>query len=754
VSARRRTFAALWPMLRWIPIFGIATTAGLGQCRSDQRPVTVSDAIEMTEVVLPELRAGANREAAALFSPDGARFSVVLRRGDLSNNTNVDTLLVFSTQIALHSRKPETILKMSSNSNQPGIAGLRWLTNGHTLVFLGEEPDSPAEVYSFDILTNRLLKLTAHRTSVVSYSVSDDAHVIVFEADPPPRDLVDTPATRRSGFVISGQDLSSVLFAGYRSAEVMRSISRELFVQRGLNTPVKIAIDSGLWPSLPISVAPDGRFALLEGFVRHVPAEWALYKERLLHEFVTSRKEPDDLSTVESYLLLDTRSGRISPLLNAPKAWRHDGVLWLHGGRSLVVSQSYLPLDGTTSQEKESREQQPFVIELDPASGRFAKIGSKPLTAVRWNEPGELVSLYGGGDNKNVQEAYRKRGASWEEVPWDASSVKENQTTVMVMQDLNAPPTIWIFDSSAHEKRLLLNPNPQFSRLCFSQERKISWKTPDGRSIEGGLYLPPGYLPGKHYPLVIQTHAFDPQQFWIDGPWHSAFAAQPLAASGIVVLQMGYDSVGRSTPEEGPRTMSAFESAIDYLSGESIIDPNHVGIIGFSRTVYHVGYALTHSNHHFAAATLADGFDGGYFQALAFPISEADTEAVNGGPPYGPGLAKWLEASPLFKVDSVATPIRLESYGMDSVLGLWGWYSLLFRRDVPVDFVLLPHAPHLLVKPWERLVSQQGNVDWFTFWLQGKEDPSPDKAAQYIRWRQFGPLAKGGFAKDAPVPAQ
>jgi hypothetical protein len=54
--------------------------------------------------------------------------------------------------------------------------------------------------------------------------------------------------------------------------------------------------------------------------------------------------------------------------------------------------------------------------------------------------------------------------------------------------------------------------------------------------------------------------------------------------------------------------------------------------------------------------------------------------------------------------------------------------------------IVLPHAPHLLVKPWERMVSQQGDVDWFTFWLQGYEDPDPAKRDQYTRWEHLRDL--------------
>jgi hypothetical protein len=55
--------------------------------------------------------------------------------------------------------------------------------------------------------------------------------------------------------------------------------------------------------------------------------------------------------------------------------------------------------------------------------------------------------------------------------------------------------------------------------------------------------------------------------------------------------------------------------------------------------------------------------------------------------------------------------------------------------EKPVELIYLPDAVHILVKPWERLTSQQGNVDWFCFWLKGEEDEDPKKHEQYERWR-------------------
>ena len=185
-------------------------------------------------------------------------------------------------------------------------------------------------------------------------------------------------------------------------------------------------------------------------------------------------------------------------------------------------------------------------------------------------------------------------GSSWKEVPLTTDSIDRSiALTVTLEEDYNTPPKIFVESSESHRKAVLMDLNPQFSHLKFGQVEAVTWKATDGHEVVGGLYYPPDYESGKRYPLVIQTHGFQKDKFWIDGPWSSAFAAQPLAAKEIVILQVGsaVDPIEnvkyRHTPDEAPQQMAAYEGAIDYLEGRGLIDRNRVGIIGFSRTVYY-----------------------------------------------------------------------------------------------------------------------------------------------------------------------
>jgi hypothetical protein len=119
-------------------------------------------------------------------------------------------------------------------------------------------------------------------------------------------------------------------------------------------------------------------------------------------------------------------------------------------------------------------------------------------------------------------------------------------------------------------------------------------------------------------------------------------------------------------------------------------------------------------------------------------------DQIMGAPPVGEGLQTWFQHSPGFSIDRVpeSTPLRIVAcYPLD-VFAEWEWFSMMKRLGKPVDMVVFLDGVHLLEKPWNRLISQGGNVDWFDFWLNGHEDPDPAKAEQYKRWRELRALTK------------
>ena len=706
----------------------------------ERRRVTVADTIRMTHWAdRGYFLGGEPAGPVGLFSPGKTKFLVVVKRGNIRLNTVDYSILLFQSRSVFTTAKPRVLVTMSSSSNRDAVKNVKWLDD-NTVVFLGETRSALPQVYRLDTTTGKTEQLTHHPMPVLAYDISRDLRTLVYEAVT--KDRADPEGTKRRGVVITTQEPSDLLPCDdHKDSD---SAVRALFVQTKDRSAYRIESQDFFDENLPLALSPDGRFALVVVRVSHVPHGWANYKDEVLRSAVAGQ-QPGTWSNVAEYMILDTSTRVLKPLVNAPINWATYGFAWANDSLSVVLSGAYLPLDTGDPNEQQRRTERPFVIEVGVPGRNIVKITDEPLRITRWENTGTVLLEPAARHNNAPTTAYRKTGSRWLSAPVNDEDTRSSDPFELTLEeDINTPPRIFVRQENGSRATPLLDLNPQFAHLEFGTVEAVTWKATDGHEVAGGLYLPPDYIAGKRYPLVIQTHGFRKDRFWIDGPWSSAFAAQPLAAQGIVVLQVGSsvnsteDSKFAGSPQEAPRQMAAYEGAIDYLDARGLIDRELVGIIGFSRTVFYVEYTLTHSEYRFRAASLADGFDGGYMNYLLWPT--ADYGEVNGGTPVGSALRMWLENSPGFNLDKVTAAVHLEYYGRGYFLGGWQWYSGLRLLNKPVDFVWLPDGYHMLMKPWDRLVSQQGTVDWFDFWLKGARDPDPSKRNQYDRWQRLRDL--------------
>jgi dipeptidyl aminopeptidase/acylaminoacyl peptidase len=249
-------------------------------------------------------------------------------------------------------------------------------------------------------------------------------------------------------------------------------------------------------------------------------------------------------------------------------------------------------------------------------------------------------------------------------------------------------------------------------------------------------YMPPGYDPGKRYPLVIQTHGYSEKTFEPDGTSTTVMAAQPLANSGIVVVQLGGpDGPAPRSILQATQWMKGIEGLIDTLDAQGLVNRQRVGMTGWSATGWLVEYFLTHSEYPIRAAIAADNVEYGYWEYLLYAtrtgfVSHYD-EVYGDSPWKKPDT--WWKDSPAFELQRVQTPLRIE-VDSDPPIGHWQIYAGLKLLHKPVELVIIPDDYHSLVRPSHRMTSQGGAVDWFRFWLKDEEDTDPSKSQQYARW--------------------
>ena len=266
---------------------------------------------------------------------------------------------------------------------------------------------------------------------------------------------------------------------------------------------------------------------------------------------------------------------------------------------------------------------------------------------------------------------------------------------------------------------------------------ELEYASFDGHKIHAWIQKPPGFRPGKRYPLILNIHG---------GP-HAAYGHtffhefHLMAARGYVVLYpnpRGSSSYGADFgniiqfryPGDDYKDLMA---GVDELERRGIADPKRLGVTGGSGGGLLTNWTITQTDR-FAAAvsqrSIADWaawwytVDGTLFQPRWFRL-----------PPFrDPG--EYATRSPLTHVEKIKTPLMLiegeSDYRTPPGAGGEAMFRALTYLRKPVVMVRFPGEPHELSrsgKPWHRVERLEHIVNWFDKYLQGKPMPQYDLPA-------------------------
>lgn len=280
-----------------------------------------------------------------------------------------------------------------------------------------------------------------------------------------------------------------------------------------------------------------------------MPSSWAEYDDRFIRTEAIRSLTAGEFSGVRRLEVTDIRTGKSKPLLNSPVGLYGVELVWDQDGSGAIVTGIYMPLDDgvASTEERVTRRSERFVAEIDIPTGRATPIINGDFQITAWNPTTRTLSLRRRGsstDRVTTVLSFQKNGGNWNRVGVTAHSAAED-VTVTLTEDMMTPPHIVAcYDG---KQISLLDLNPHLKELRLGKIENVQWRATDGHVVHGGLYYPAEYVAGKRYPLVIQTHGWNPNRFWINGPWMTSYAAQPLAARGLFVLQMEQSSGDRKS---------------------------------------------------------------------------------------------------------------------------------------------------------------------------------------------------------------
>jgi len=745
-------------------------------------PLTVTDAVQTTRFMgNPAEKGDGNPDGVVSISPTGRRYVARLVRGDVKANGVWMELIAGSMRSAEAAGRYERVARLFTTGlgavfgtqgpvldTADHASPIRWIDDDR-LMFLWTDSRQVRQVVRVDLRSHQVEYLTHHPTHVISFEVTPSGAVVYGAL----MSYESCPAAADDEMVIGGDVDAQAVFRGdlCNGTMIDQAYNTEWFVQdTATSKPRKLRLDGrpySLDTRQRIDLAPDGRHALINLPVGKVPDSWAGYDDRDLKMWIDEVRRGSVgmmARNVHRLFVLDLQDGSARPLWDVAALIYSAQAAWSPDGRQVALAPTYLPPSSSNPQGR--RGQAAVVVDVADGSyeilpGEFPRILTQ---AIRWERGGVTIAVRTKEGKGILQHQFRRQGQAWH-AEQKSLKAKAGPVRIELQQNLNTPPRLVAVDT--HSKRVwpILDPNPGLAaRFDLGHRERITGTLSTGEAWGAILFYPPNYSSEQRYPLLIQS-VYGPglsDEFTLNGEQDggglgpTAFATYPgqlLANRGFMVAHLNVSTSGKmNTPEEAPIKMRGFEQLTSQLVQAGKVDPQRVGLIGFSRNGYYVQYTLTHSPFDFAAAISADNWDPSYFARTLFGYSSAES-AVNGGEPFGDGLQFWLKNAPAFSADKVRTPLRMieQSFGRFGALLRWEWFYRLRYLRKPVEMYLPPdpeHGAHNTRNPRQIVALMQSSIDWFEFWLCDREDPNPSKAAQYERWRKLRAMTKERAAPD------
>ncbi len=330
-------------------------------------------------------------------------------------------------------------------------------------------------------------------------------------------------------------------------------------------------------------------------------------------------------------------------------------------------------------------------------------------------------------DGKSVIVATTEHGRS-NLVRMDAATGA--RTFALTIGDPTHLPDVYVLDAQTRKLTQLTHANDSlFSKLQLGTPEDLWYPSFDGKKIETWILKPPGFTPGKKYPLILNIHG---------GP-HTAYGyvffheMQWMAAKGYVVVYPNPRGSTTYGQEFGNIIQYKYPGddykdlmiAVDSLIKRGYVDSTKLGVTGGSGGGLLTDWTVGHTHRFAAAVSQRDVADWlGFWYTADFtlfrPTWFRDT------PFHNP--QEFLSRSPVMYSDSVTTPIMFVLGEADMRAppnqggeAMFRALKYLHKTAVMVRF---PGESHELSRsggPKHRVARLDHILNWFDKYLLGQD---------------------------------
>lgn len=292
-------------------------------------------------------------------------------------------------------------------------------------------------------------------------------------------------------------------------------------------------------------------------------------------------------------------------------------------------------------------------------------------------------------------------------------------------------PDYHVTDATFKDLKKVTDANPQQKDYKWTAGTKlVEYKGLGGKKLQGALFLPADYEPGKKYPTIVYIyeklsqglHRYQPPSQWAIGSIYTS--------NGYAVLM---PDITYRLNDPGVSAAECIIPALDAAVATGVVDNDKVALHGHSWGGYQTAFMVTQTDRFkcaIAGAALTDlvsMYSSVYWNVgmANQPIFESSQGRFTGG--YWEQQEAYIRNSPVYHATKVKTPLLLLHNDKDGAVDFTQgveYYNTLRRLQKPVVMLQYKGENHGLAKPENRKDYAIRMREFFDHHLMGK--PAPD----------------------------
>ncbi len=294
-------------------------------------------------------------------------------------------------------------------------------------------------------------------------------------------------------------------------------------------------------------------------------------------------------------------------------------------------------------------------------------------------------------------------------------------------------PNYYVADATLSGGKQITDANPQQRQVAWSPGvRLIDYTSAKGDRLQGALYLPANYEPGKTYPLLVTIYEKRSQNMHLYAAPNETRAPNPTLYTSRGYAVLDPDIVYRVN-DPGMSAVWCVVPAVKAAIATGIVDSADVGLWGHSWGGYQTAFLVTQTNlfkSAIAGAPLTDMVSmyssiywntGGANQG----IFESSQGRFKGN--VSENTEAYLRNSPVFHARNVTTPLIILHNDKDGAVDFnqgVTYYNTL--RQLGKEVIMLEYAGenHGLARTTNQKDYAVRMGEWFDTYLMGA--PAPD----------------------------